>query len=88
MATAKAKSKIPTWDKDNTGFVDCDGKCIRGGSVVEYWDSEGGSGVGVVDFKEKRWLIVNSWEAKQHKFKITTAVQSFAPSNVRVLGYN
>lgn len=36
--------KIPAWDKDNTSFIDCKGREIRGGQVVEYWDNEGGAG--------------------------------------------
>ena len=37
-----ATKKKPSWDKDNTGFVDSNGYAIRGGMVVAYWDSEGG----------------------------------------------
>ena len=63
MKTAKKKTKTKR-DKD-TGFVDCEGRRIQGGQIVEYWDNEGGCGVGVIDFREKHWEMFNPWKSKE-----------------------
>lgn len=72
-----------------TGFKDVDKNPIYEGQAVEFWDDEGGHGIGIISMnKEHGWMIIDpshDFREDGHLWCITT-LEAFK-NNVRLMKY-
>jgi hypothetical protein len=75
---------------ERTGFLDANGEIIYGGQAIEFWDDEGGHGVGITTLHPKHgWLMLNPSKDLREDGTVWSiaSISSFAPKSCRLMVY-
>jgi hypothetical protein len=71
-----------------TKFKDRNGKFIYSATAVEFWDEEGGYGVGIVTLVNGEWCVVNPEEMRVYGWSASMImVKNFSPKGIKCLGF-